>query len=47
MHTSNTVVQGLNKSATQISNTDFVSRISMSSREISGSAQDKALRGAA
>lgn len=29
MHTSNTVVQGLNKSATQISNTDFVSRISI------------------
>lgn len=29
MHTSNTVVQGLNKSATQFSNADFVSRISI------------------
>jgi len=34
MHTSNTVVQGLNKSATQISASENVSRISMSSREI-------------
>lgn len=47
MHTSNTVVQGLNKSATRFSDTENVSRISMSSPDLSELAHDKALWGAA